>query len=538
MARTIDEVRTHRAWWALLLLLLCAAWAHAQQGAAPRAERTARTEQRKRPVVRPAALEALVVDARALPPEFAADALLRLVEQKLVTERAWRRELLIEAFRTAAGAQASVRRRITPGLSYAYTREDYEARAFQLNLDALSLRVRAVRALGKFDRNRARALFSELPIKLPLAPLACADALVYDVSDFYDTLTLIAKETFNPDEQTRGEDLLFAQAYVDNLSAPAQLRPVAKVIGQLGDTPARFATLLHAYSAALKQIEADDRSYTADTSDAWLAIIYLLNVCRRQNVAPDELLAAYRAYLVKHMSAQRCADSVGKLPRTGAERRSVDYLNGQMSELDPGAQTFALIRTEDVTPARVEGRARLTPYFASPTAQSLFRSAQELRFGLADTPQTSAERNDPKRTQKLNEWLNAMTDWRARTEASEADYFNQKCVLYQLLLETDIADTGAGARHAARRVHQLPAPARAPTGEPRPLVAARPTPARQHALQLRRRPHTPLVNLNKLRRTNPAPLRRPRPSAATGRVELSACADSLSGFILQRLRDC
>ena len=54
---------------------------------------------------------------------------------------------------------------------------------------------------------------------------------------------------------------------------------------------------------------------------------------------------------------------------------------------------------------------------------------------MADEPQTEEERNEPKRVEQLNAWLNAMADWRGDGEASESDYFNQKCVLYQLLLE-------------------------------------------------------------------------------------------------------
>ncbi|HYX42473.1 MAG TPA: hypothetical protein VE821_12285, partial [Pyrinomonadaceae bacterium] len=73
--------------------------------------------------------------------------------------------------------------------------------------------------------------------------------------------------------------------------------------------------------------------------------------------------------------------------------------------------------------------------FTTPTAHGLFMPAQALRFGMADEPQTEEERNEPKRVEQLTAWLNAMADWRGDGEASESDYFNQKCVLYQLLLE-------------------------------------------------------------------------------------------------------
>jgi hypothetical protein len=384
--------------------------------------------------VRAAELEAVVADAHAVPAEYGTDALLRLVESGKVTERAWQRELLEDAFRMAGGAQMSVKRRIAPGLIYAYTREDYEARAYQLNLDTMSLRLRAVNAMLKVDKRKARALFEELPRKLPLAPLTCDDALVYAVLDFYDTLTQLATTTFSAEEKARNEDVLFAQAYVDEMDAPEQVLPVALLIEKLGDTPARLAPLVHSYSMALTKIDADDRRFTA-AINARIAT-RLADDCQKQGLAPDELLAALRAYFVAHLRARRCADN--EVARYTPSRHMLDHrtladLNAQLRADESGAQSP--VTEDEVKPQQIEGAAKLTPFFSTPTAQTLFRTAQELRFGMADEPQTEEERNDPKRVDKLTAWLNAMSDWRGDGEASEADYFNEKCVLYQLLLE-------------------------------------------------------------------------------------------------------
>src|SRR5205085_2914875 len=222
-------------WLSGLLLFACVGLTNAttQQGETqPRSAQTgapARAAKAKRPP-RPAELEALVVAARALPPEYAADVLLRLVESNKLTERAWQRELLLEAFRTAGGAQQPIKRRIAPGLNYAYTREDYEARAYELKLDTLSLRLCAVNAMLKVDKRKARELFDELPRKLPLALLTCDDALVYDVSDFYATLTRLAQDTFSAEEKARGEDVQFILPYLAELQAPAQIQPLARVV--------------------------------------------------------------------------------------------------------------------------------------------------------------------------------------------------------------------------------------------------------------------------------------------------------------------
>jgi hypothetical protein len=432
------------------LLLIVALWAIAT---APGQQRV--VAQTKRPrALRPAELEALIVDARSVPAEFAADVLLRLVETHKIAERAWQRALLEEAFRTAGGAEQPLKRRIAPGLAYAYTREDYRARAFQLNLDTLSLRVRAVNAMLKVDKRKARALFSELPPKLPLAPLNCADALIYDLWDYYATLGQIITATFSPEEKARNEDVLFTQAYVEEMSAPEQVLYTAALVTRAGDSPARLAPLVHAYSTALSKIEADDRSFTAETINYSTTLMILLDFCQRHETSPAELIEAFRTFFVKHMRASRCAESV----RT--PDRWLNNLNEQLNQAAHDQSSLAPIKPEEITPAKIEGAAKLTPFFSTPMAQALFRTAQELRFGLADEPETDEDRADPKRGEKLRVWLNAMADWRASGETSDADYFDQKCVLYQLLLEAGPMEGPAGTALLAEYVVFLRQPAR------------------------------------------------------------------------------
>jgi hypothetical protein len=441
------------------LTLIVALWAIAPTAGQQRAG--AQTKQTRPPAraatprtapTRPAELEALIVDARSVPAEFAADVLLRLVESHKLAARAWQRELLEEAFRTAGGAQQPLKRRIAPGLDYAYTREDYRARAFQLNLDTLSLRLRAVNAMLKIDKGKARALFSEIPSRLPLAPLNCDDALIYDLWDYYTTLNQIITETFSPAEKARNEDMLFIQSYVEEISAPEQLLYTSALVGRVGDSPARLAPLIHAYSMALRKIEADARSFTANSLNYGTTLSILLDFCQRREIPPDEVLDAFRAFFVKHMSASRCAESVQPPDHW------LNKFNEQLNQLALSQSSLAPIKPEEIKPAKIEGAAKLTPFFSTPIAQSLFRTAQELRFGLADEP--DEDRVDPKRGEKLRVWLNAMADWRASGETSDADYFDQKCVLYQLLLEAGPNEGPAGATLLAEYVAFLRQPAR------------------------------------------------------------------------------
>src|SRR5258705_4055509 len=71
---------------------------------------SAQESARNVPVVRDPVIEVFAADAAALPPEFAADVMIRLAGSARVADPAWRRELLDEAFMRAYGAQEQYRR--------------------------------------------------------------------------------------------------------------------------------------------------------------------------------------------------------------------------------------------------------------------------------------------------------------------------------------------------------------------------------------------------------------------------------------------
>src|ERR1700685_3551217 len=126
----------------------------------------------------------LIGQAQAAPPEFAADALLRVAEKTKLTPEG-KIELLEEAFRLAQSAHFPIPYRSfrAESDSLAATRNQ----AYRLHLDTLSLQVRAARALLPSPPEKPRQYF-EL-IRLPQLPqLTCADALIPDVAGFYDLL--------------------------------------------------------------------------------------------------------------------------------------------------------------------------------------------------------------------------------------------------------------------------------------------------------------------------------------------------------------
>src|ERR1700694_1016206 len=86
----------------------------------------------------PEPYQSIVELAHAAPPEFAADALLRVVESDKIANRDSKRDLVAQAFRLAGMAKFQVRMRGVAG-TMVDTRSGYLSRAYDLKLDALSL---------------------------------------------------------------------------------------------------------------------------------------------------------------------------------------------------------------------------------------------------------------------------------------------------------------------------------------------------------------------------------------------------------------
>lgn len=386
------------------------------------------------PSARPPEIVALVTDARTVAPEFAAFALYRLVEAKKVADPQWQRELLEEVFTTATTAQETLRRRALPGTEVD-TRSGYFASAFAIGMDAMTLRLRAVALMLALDARKAREMFAELPSTVELPPLTCKDSLVYDVVYFYDVLGRVAAQSFSAEEKAQGEDIRFVETYLDGMTSPAQVGALGELVVSLGNTPARLERLLHSFNASLGKISGDDRTFNAEMYRLGRTFTGIEEACRKHGVARDQMLKAFRAYVIRHLGGERCADNVRQETRDGKDIKDYSNFNQLVGEIDPGQKLIAPIKPEDVTPSRVEGAADVFRYWQTPAARNLLLKVKQLRFGGGEKPLTIAERLEPKWELKLTEFLNALSDWDRRGEAAEADYFQQKAVLYEALLE-------------------------------------------------------------------------------------------------------
>jgi hypothetical protein len=381
------------------------------------------------------ALQSLISYAQSTPPEFAADSILRLVESGKIKDEKWKRQLLNEVFRTASDAQYPFRKTYLPGDSVD-TRSGYLANALALNFDRLSLQCRTVKTMLGVDKARARELFNEIS-QLKLLPLSCEDSLIYDVSIYYQTATLIAQSAFNQKEMRREEHILFAQSCLENINSPAQLTPAIHLITSLKTSASQLERLIYTFSIPLGKISGDDRSFSVPHLSTALigAMDQLKQVCIQQKISMDDLLASYRKYLVNHFSATRCADRArSNAQRTVGNALISDFNINQRTPTAMSQKEILPITEDEIKPAKMEGNIKQYHYWTSPKSKDLLVRVKKLNFKDKETKFTEEEKQGAEWQWRLSQFLTDLNAWNADDEASEEDYFHQKSIQFYAVI--------------------------------------------------------------------------------------------------------
>jgi hypothetical protein len=322
----------------------------------------------------------------AAPPEFTADALLRIVESGKLTDRNARRELAEQAFRLAASAKFPVRMEGLPG-TLADTASGSLSQAYGLKLDAFSLQSRAVEDMLRLDPAKARELFTQIA-RPTLAPLTCDDALVYEPSEFYQALIAVVNSAaFTQKEKAKEEHLNFLMDYLGQAASASQLAPLARAIQSAGVTASQHQILSARFGGLLESMQPDDRSFSAS-----LPVLASLSMPEIQ-----ALLEKYRQ-------------------------------KGKGCESDSTTPSSPDSRKKTTTP-------KLDFYWQSANSQQLLKAGRKLRFASSTQLLTDADRATPEWQQQLADYLNLIADWTPDQEASEAIYYHEKCAVYTALIE-------------------------------------------------------------------------------------------------------
>lgn len=404
--------------------LACAPCARAAQKSAAASKKGQRQEAAR---LTPEA-EAIVADARVAPPEFGADALIRVAQSDKVSDNSLRRELLEDAFRLAAQAQQPFKRySVIPLVD---TRAGYLSRAFELGLDALSLRCRVVGAMLKLDRRRAREMLAEIRPDLDLEILACGDPLVYDVSLFYEIVGEVARNAFDAEEHRRREHVRLVEPYVAGVRRVAQVGPAARMLVSLNLPATELLPLVQSFASALKSVTSDARSSGPAFFALYRPMHDLIKECEAKGIGKDALLEAFRAFFVTQMSGVQCADNEVFLTQV-LDQKTLQFINENLVKPPVSA--------EELRPRGVEGRAKTYEFWQTAQARKFLIDIKRLRFGGGQEALKPEERESTEWRRELTEYLTALSDWEGSSEPTSQDYVNEKSVLFGSLLELSTA---------------------------------------------------------------------------------------------------
>ncbi|HKG58683.1 MAG TPA: hypothetical protein VKB05_02810 [Pyrinomonadaceae bacterium] len=382
-----------------------------------------------------AEIETFITYAQSVPAEFSADLLIRIAESGEIKQRKRRQELLVEAFYTAAKAQQPVKLAPLPG-SAVDSRLGYQAQAFRLGLDSLSLQCRAIRALIPLNKQKARQLFDE--IKLKLDRLDCENSLAYDLDSFFDTIQVIAQTGFSTEETQRGEHIYFVENYVSNINSSNQIRPAIKILISLKTTDLELARLGRTFSTALAKIATDDRAFSAPWNSTMNSLDDLVSKFKNRGLPGDEIIESYRTYLINQLTAQRCIESVTAKEQKILEAGLVTHFNDKLRSL--AYKNISPISEDEIKPGRREGSVRDDVYWKSAKSKTILSAMRRLRFKSAGNEFNAQEKESPEWQSQLSELMRALANWEPSDEKSEEDYFHQKCVIYDALINSIPAD--------------------------------------------------------------------------------------------------
>ncbi len=379
----------------------------------------------------PGDLDRLVAETRAVSPEIAADALLRLSALENISP-ARRMELVEQAFQRASQAQSryKLRAAFASAPSAAFLNK-----AYAQNLDALDLEVRAVEAMSALDAAKARELFQEIP-PIGFPAVKCAAWAVYDVDSYYREMASLGR-TFTGAERKSGGPARFLEPYAGAIGSAVEAGPMAEALAAAGVSDAEFAKLVAAFAGALGKIVGDDRSFTS-AKRLGPRIEALAAECRRRQISPLPLLESYRYFLVANLSGVRCADEgrmegmvMSALADTAAARQPenpAQFFNERLQ-----APPLQPIQEQEATPFRVEGQAADEGSCGDEVCRSLAGQCRGLLFGSDGDVLPPAKRAGAEWTARLKKVLATLAQWQAG-RADAAGHFREKASAYNELL--------------------------------------------------------------------------------------------------------
>lgn len=376
----------------------------------------------------PEKIKELVQTARSLPPELAADVMLRVAESEQAKDKGWKLELYESAFQLAGSVRQLGPRKLAYNLPDSSQR--FEGLAAGLGLDRMSIQLRAIGGILPQQPARARELFGQVTPP-EAAKLTCADALVNDPSLYYRMLGEIFEQAYTAEERARQEPVRMLLAVVQSATSSVQLAPLAKLLAEVRMTPQQRELLESTFAARLEAANDDDRTYTYAVMQMQLAP--RVNVLIRDGVGGgDALSEGWKSFVTRQEKGPRCQ---GVLTEHSAKLPGTDTNLTAAMPLDRGG----------TLPSNPDMALHVTPYPADDEARSLTEKVRGLYLTSAGQLYTPEQRKETEWRTKALAALSAVDGWQPGASTNAIDAFHETLALYRGLLQM-----GAGAEFEQR----------------------------------------------------------------------------------------
>jgi hypothetical protein len=370
-------------------------------------------------------IENLIILGQSAPAEVTGDLLLTLVSSNLVANKERKMQLIEQVFRSAAETREPVRRKSWSRL--VDTRAGFKRRAFDLELDKLSMQSRAVVLMIPLDRLRARAMFEGISLP-PIKPLTCEDSLGYNVESYYMAMLSVAESCFSDDERKAEAHIQFLSDRLESVQSIPQLVSAMHMLFNAKVSREERDLLVNALTKAVGRVSTDARSFAfeMDRNSFVFGSHAIIAKMDAPGVPTNQFSSAVRALLIKQMSGEVCTD-VSWLDH-GQPTLPVEIENLNREFTNP-------IVVDDIHPASLGPKANDVIFWTTPKAAELLRRAKELRFGGGETALSAEQRQTEEWHRGFLDFLELLESWEPESEPSPDDYFQEKCNMYMVLVD-------------------------------------------------------------------------------------------------------
>jgi hypothetical protein len=275
-------------------------------------------------------------------PEFAVDGLLKVAVLASSQNPKWRARVIEESFVLAGRATVAYATSPFPA-GFTDTVPAMTALSSRLQIDRLSLQLRAVRAMLALDPDRARELFDAIPLPV-LEPLTCNEFAIPDVRTYYEVLRSVAERGFKPLEIEKGDQEQFIARRILAATSPSQVLPIAALLSDLKIAKPSRQRLFGVFATRLTSIHGDDRSFTFFLlgEDAVKQLQVLVRECRAADASPAVIVDAFRRFYAQHVEARRCSDGVSSQSLRARQEKALENFNKTAREYFPNEPVLKL----------------------------------------------------------------------------------------------------------------------------------------------------------------------------------------------------